>query len=87
MTGAVVAYVLCVVTSVTCAVLLVRSWLASRLRLLLWSALCFVGLAVNNVLLLVDRRVLPDVDLSLLRDLSGFLAISILLFGLIWESE
>ncbi len=87
MTGAVVAYVLCVVTSVTCAVLLVRSWLASRLRLLLWSALCFVGLAVNNVLLLLDRRVLPDIDLSLWRDVSGFLAISILLFGLIWESE
>ncbi len=87
MTGAVVAYVLCVVTSVTCAGLLVRSWLASRLRLLLWSALCFVGLAVNNVLLLLDRRVLPDIDLSLWRDVSGFLAISILLFGLIWESE
>ena len=87
MTGAVVAYVLCVVTSVTCAVLLVRSWLASRLRLLLWTALCFVGLAVNNVLLLVDRRILPDIDLSLWRDLSGFVAISILLLGLIWESE
>ena len=87
MTGAVIAYVLCVVTSALCAVLLVRSYLASRVRLLLWAALCFVGLAVNNVLLLVDREVLPDVDLSLLRSGSGLLAVSILLFGLIWESR
>ena len=87
MTGAAVAYVLCALTSVVCAVLLVRSWLASRVRLLLWSALCFVGLAVNNVLLVVDRQVLPDVDLSLLRDASGFAAVSVLLFGLIWESR
>lgn len=87
MSAAVVAYVLCAVTSVACAVLLVRSYLAARVRLLLWSALCFVGLAINNVLLLVDRSILPDVDLSLLRDASGFAAVSILLFGLIWESR
>lgn len=87
MTGAVVAYVLCAVTSVLCAVLLVRSYLAARVRLLLWAAMCFVGLAINNVLLLVDRKILPDVDLSLLRDGSGLIAVSILLFGLIWESR
>ena len=87
MTAAVVAYVLCAVTSVLCAVLLVRSYLAARVRLLLWAALCFVGLAVNNVLLVVDREILPDVDLSLLRDGSGLIAVSILLFGLIWESR
>lgn len=87
MTGAVVAYVLCAITSVACAVLLVRSYRQARVRLLLWSALCFVGLAVNNVLLVVDRSILPEVDLSLLRDASGFIAVSILLFGLIWESR
>ena len=87
MTGAAVAYALCALTSILCAGLLIRSYLADRLRLLLWAALCFSGLAVNNVLLLLDRAVFPDVDLSLLRDGSGFVAVSILLFGLIWESS
>lgn len=87
MTGAVIAYVLCAITSVLCAVLLVRSYLAARVRLLLWAAVCFVGLGINNVLLLVDRQIFPEVDLSLLRDGSGLLAISVLLFGLIWESR
>ena len=87
MSAAVVAYVLCALTSILCAGLLVRSYLASRMRLLLWAALCFTGLAVNNVLLVVDRQIFPDIDLSVLRDASGFLAVSILLFGLIWESS
>lgn len=87
MTGAAVAYTLCALTSVLCAGLLIRSYLADRMRLLLWAALCFTGLAVNNVLLLLDRQVFPDADLSLLRDVSGFAAISVLLFGLIWESS
>lgn len=87
MTVAAVAYVLCAITSVLCAVLLVRSYLAARVRLLLWAALCFVGLGVNNVLLLVDNQVFPEGDLSLLRDGSGLIAISVLLFGLIWESR
>ncbi len=80
-------YVLCAVLSALCAVLLLRSYLAERLRLVLWTALCFAGLAVNNLLLVVDRRILPDVDLGLLRDASGLVAVSVLLFGLIWESR
>lgn len=87
MSGAVLVYGLCAVTSVLCAALLVRSYLGDRVRLLLWAALGFTGLAVNNVLLLLDRGVFPDVGLSLLREGSGFLAVSILLFGLIWESR
>lgn len=87
MSAASVVYALCAVTSTVCAVLLVRSYLAGRVRLLLWSALCFVGLAVNNVILVIDRSILTDVDLSLLRSASGFVAVSILLFGLIWESR
>lgn len=84
---ATVVYVLCAVTSALCAGLLLRSWLVDRVRLLLWSALCFVGLAVNNLLLVLDQSLLPDVDLQLLRDLSGLAAVSVLLFGLIWESR
>lgn len=79
-------YVLCALTSALCAGLLLRSWWATRTRLLLWSAVGFTGLAVNNLLLVVDERVLPGTDLGLLRDLSGMLAVTVLLLGLIWES-
>jgi hydrogenase/urease accessory protein HupE len=59
----------------------------SRVRLLLWAALCFVGLALNNVLLFVDLVVLPERDLGILRSAVGLAAMSILLFGLIWEAR
>jgi hypothetical protein len=80
-------YVLCALTSALCAVLLLRSWWAARLRLMLWAGLGFTGLAVNNLLLLLDERVLLGSDLGLLRDLSGFAAVTVLLFGLIWEAR
>ena len=87
MSAATVVYLLCAATSALCAALLVRAYLASRTRLLLWSAICFGGLMVNNVLLVVDLRVVVGTDLSLLRDLTGLAAVSVLLFGLIWESR
>ena len=75
-----VAYLLCAITSALCAVLLVRAYLASRTRLLLWSALCFVFLAANNLLLFTDVVVLPtEVDLLPLRQLSSIAAVSVLL--------
>ena len=87
MSLATVAYVICAATSILCAGLLIRSYAAGRVRLLLWSALCFVGLAVNNILLVIDEEVVPDIDLQVLRDVSGLAAVGILLFGLIWESR
>ena len=84
---AAVIYALCALTSIGCALLLIRSWRSSRVRLLMWTALGFTGLAVNNVLLFVDRVVVPDHDLLVLRDVSALVAISVLLFGLIWESR
>jgi hypothetical protein len=53
----------------------------------LWSALCFIGLSVNNFFLFLDVVVLPDVNLLPMRQLSALLAIGVLLFGFIWESE
>ena len=82
-----VVYVLCALTSLLCAGLLLRSWALSRQRLVLWTGLGFTGLAVNNVLLVLDRSVFPDVDLQVLRDASGLVAVSVLLAGLIWESR
>jgi hypothetical protein len=78
-------YVLCMVTSMLCAGLLLRSYRNNRTRLLMWSSLCFVGLAINNVLLLVDLAIVPDIDLRLLRTGSGVIAVGLLAFGLIWE--
>lgn len=80
-------YVLCALTSVACAVLLFRSWRQAPQRLVLWTALGFAGLAVNNLLLVLDRRVFPDGDLGVLRDVSATAAVTVLLLGLIWESR
>jgi hypothetical protein len=81
-------YSLCALTSITCFVLLWRSWRASGARLLFWSALCFGALSVNNVLLVVDRVVLPtQVDLYLWRLGWAFAAVLLLLFGLVWEED
>jgi hypothetical protein len=78
-------YTLCALTSILCAALLVRSWARSRAPILLWSSVCFIGLAVNNVLLLVDLVFVPDVDLSLVRALCAAAAVWMLIVGLTWE--
>jgi hypothetical protein len=80
-------YLVCALASIACAVLLARSWLRSRVRLLMWTALGFAGLALNNILLFTDRVLVPDRDLGVARDVTGFVGIAILLFGLIWESR
>ena len=84
---ATVVYALCALTSLTCAVLLLRGYLSTRARLLLWSGLCFAGLAANNVLLLIDKRVVPAMDLSLWRSLPALAGVAVLLYGLVWETR
>ena len=66
-----VVYLLCALTSVACAFLLVRSYRNNRSKLLLWSSVCFVGLALNNALLFVDLVVVSSMDLSFLRAMTG----------------
>jgi hypothetical protein len=80
-------YILCAATSALCAFLLLRAYRAARLNLLFWSGLCFVGLAVNNLLMVVDLLVVPDIDLSLWRSGTALGSIAILLFGLVWERQ
>ena len=80
-------YVLCALTSVLCAGLLLRSYSSNRSKLLLWSTLCFVGLAINNILLFVDLVLVPDIDLRFLRTTSALIALALLTLGLIWESR
>ena len=79
-------YLLCGLTSVMCAALLGRAYLRRRLRLLLWAALCFFGLAINNSLLFVDFVVIPQIDLAPFRSVFALTGISALVFGLIWDA-
>jgi len=85
MTGSV--YLLCAITCLICAGMLFRGYAKSGVRLLLWSGLCFLGLMVENVVGFVDVVVVPDVSLHVWRKLPGLIAVSVLLFGLIWESK
>jgi hypothetical protein len=81
-----VVYVLCALTSLACAVLLLRSYLRTRTRMLLWSSLCFVGLAANNLLLFVDLALVSSGDLSLLRTLVALASVLLLLVGLVGDA-
>jgi hypothetical protein len=80
-------YALCALTSILCAVLMVRSWVQRRERLHLLIGLGFVGLAINNSLLVADLMIVPTIDLSLVRAALGLVAIATLLFALIWEAR
>ena len=85
---AALVYFMCALTSLACFVLLFRGWRASGARLLFWSALCFAGMTINNVLLVVDKVVFPtQVDLSTWRLAAALGAVLLLLFGLVWEEE
>jgi hypothetical protein len=80
-------YLLCLGTSAGCAWLLLRSYIRNGTRLLLWSAACFVLIALNNLLVVVDVIVLPTIDLMPFRRLASLGAVAVLLFGFIWETE
>lgn len=80
-------YALCAITSVACAVLLLRGYLAGKVRLLFWASLCFAGFAVNNILLFVDLVLLPKVDLYLWRTVPALVGVALFVYGLIWESD
>ena len=80
-------YLLCAVTSAACAFLLIRSYRGNRIRLLFWSAFCFVALAVNNALVFVDLVVVPEIDLFLLRAGVALVGLGGILFALIWEAR
>jgi hypothetical protein len=80
-------YILCAITSLISAVLLLRAaLLRSGGGLLLWSSLCFFAMALNNALLYVDLVVLPDIDLSIPARVCTVLGIVLLNIGLIWHS-
>jgi hypothetical protein len=80
-------YLIGVLTSLVCAVLLLRGYARGRKKLLLWSGLCFAGLSLSNVLIFVDLVLVPEVDLYRYRLATATLAMAVLIYGLIWESD
>lgn len=80
-------YLLCFCTSTACALLLARNYIRTGVRFLLWSALCFVLLAGNNLMVVLDLLVLPDIDLQTVRLYFSAAALAVLLFGFIWDLE
>jgi len=80
-------YVLCALTSLACALLLLRSYRRNGVPLLLWTSLCFFGLGLNNTLLVVDLRLVAEVDLSLWRSLPALAGVMFLIYGLVWKAR
>lgn len=80
-------YALCFLTSGACAYLLARNYRRTRARMLMWSALCFGFLALNNLVVFIDLLILPDVNLALLRLSFSLAAVTVLLFGFVWDLE
>jgi hypothetical protein len=80
-------YGLCALTALLCAWLLLQSYRRTGYRLLLWSGLCFTGMTLNNLLLVVDKLLFPGNDLSALRLLTSLAAMTVLLYGLVWDAE
>jgi hypothetical protein len=84
---AAIIYSLCTFTAALCAYLLLQAYRRGGYRLLLWSGLCFAGLTANNLLLVMDKLVFPLVDLLVLRTSVALVAMAVLLYGLIWDTE
>ena len=87
MTIAKTIYLLCAATSLLVAMMLMRQYVKSRTRLVLWSAISFAGLAVNSVLVYVDLVMYTGVDLSVYRSAAGAVAMAVMLYALIWETR
>jgi hypothetical protein len=82
-----VIYSLCALAALFCAWLLLQAYRRSHYRLLLWGGLCFIGLTLNNILLIIDKLVVPYIDLFAWRLATALVALMVLLYGLIWDAD
>ena len=80
-------FALCLLACVVCAFLLLRGYARGGARLLLWTGACFALLSINNLMVILDIVVFPTLDLQGWRHAASLLAVSVLLIGLVWESE
>lgn len=81
------SYVFGMIVALLCGVLLARGYKQSRQRLLLWSSICFLGLALHSALVFLDLVLLPNTDLHLVRRAALGVSFLVLIFGLIWETQ
>ena len=85
---AVLIYVLCSITALICAVMLLLGSRRTGSRMLFWSGLCFAGLAFTNLVVVVDAlELFQDENFSTLRLGSALIALMLLLYGLIFEEK
>jgi hypothetical protein len=77
---------LCALTSLGCAALLLRSYRQTRFSLLLWAGLCFVGFLVGNCALFANEVFFADMDLSVWRKAPVLVGLALLLYGMIMET-
>lgn len=82
-----VVYSLCALTAGACCWLLGSAYRRSGNHLLFWSALCFGGLTLNNILVLIDLQMVPDISLFTWRNATALASMALLLYGLIWERD
>ncbi|HKT59660.1 MAG TPA: DUF5985 family protein [Gemmatimonadales bacterium] len=80
-------YVLCALTSLACALLLLRAYAHRGMRLLLWSGLGFVGFALGNTMLVMDLVVFPERDLAIFRSIPVLAGLAVLIYGLVWDTQ
>lgn len=82
-----IVYVLCLITSVICAALLVRAWTKTKTRFLMWCAVAFSLLALNNLFVVADMIVFPDIEFWVARQAAAFAAVAVLLYAFVWEID
>jgi hypothetical protein len=81
-----IVFILCALTSLLCAILLLRGYVRRAVPLLLWSGLCFVCFSVSNLILLLDQVVFRSVDLTPGHMGATLVGLGLLLYGLIWDT-
>ncbi len=82
-----ILYALCGLTSLGCTVLLYNRYRKSKVQLLFWSSAGFMLITLTNILLFIDRIVLPtSVDLLFVRTVVTLAGVMVMIYGLVSES-
>jgi hypothetical protein len=83
-----IIYLLCALTGLLCSGLLFRAYLRTGAVLLFWSSICFLGLTIDNsILLLVDVLIYPQTDLFWIRQLGTLTGLTLLIYSMIWHTK
>jgi len=84
---AVLIYSLCLSTALCCAAILVRAFMRTRRPLLMWASLCFLCLALNEAVVIIDLYFVPEESLRIVRSSLGLTAGLLMLIGLIFPAR